>query len=210
MKIDCISDLHGYYPKLNGGDLLLIAGDLTKRDQPQEHIEFSEWLDVQPYTKKIVVAGNHDNNIDADLIECLKGCYYLNDSPVRIGELKIWGSPWTRTFEGMNPHCKAFTVDTEEELLEKWKAIPLDTNILITHSPPYGLRDLTVDGRRVGSKSLQMEALRLKHLKIWVVGHIHEDYGMEFDGHLYDCSLVNASHVNEKYQPVNAPISIEL
>jgi len=28
MIIDCISDLHGYYPELEGGDLLIIAGDL--------------------------------------------------------------------------------------------------------------------------------------------------------------------------------------
>ncbi len=31
MIIDCISDLHGYYPKLEGGDLLIVAGDLTAR-----------------------------------------------------------------------------------------------------------------------------------------------------------------------------------
>jgi hypothetical protein len=33
MIIDCIADLHGHYPKLDGGDLLIICGDLTARDQ---------------------------------------------------------------------------------------------------------------------------------------------------------------------------------
>lgn len=37
MIIDCISDLHGYYPELGGGDLLIVAGDLTARDTPEEH-----------------------------------------------------------------------------------------------------------------------------------------------------------------------------
>ncbi len=32
MIIDCISDLHGFKPNLNGGDLLIIGGDLTARD----------------------------------------------------------------------------------------------------------------------------------------------------------------------------------
>ena len=50
-------------------------------------------------------------------------------------KIKIWGSPWTKTFPGMNPHCKAFTVDTEEELCEKWANIPTDIDILVTHSP---------------------------------------------------------------------------
>jgi Icc-related predicted phosphoesterase len=36
MIIDCISDLHGAQPKLEGGDLLIVAGDLTARDTEQQ------------------------------------------------------------------------------------------------------------------------------------------------------------------------------
>lgn len=36
MIIDCISDLHGQYPQLEGGDLLIVAGDLTARDKPKD------------------------------------------------------------------------------------------------------------------------------------------------------------------------------
>ena len=35
MIIDCISDLHGAYPHLEGGDLLIVGGDLTSRDSVQ-------------------------------------------------------------------------------------------------------------------------------------------------------------------------------
>jgi len=32
MIIDCISDLHGYTPSLSGGDVIIVAGDLTAKD----------------------------------------------------------------------------------------------------------------------------------------------------------------------------------
>ncbi|HLT42767.1 MAG TPA: hypothetical protein VKZ95_08695 [Sphingobacteriaceae bacterium] len=57
MKITCIADLHGFKPKLNGGDLLIVAGDLTARDRKKEYDQFFEWLDNQNYRKKIWIAG---------------------------------------------------------------------------------------------------------------------------------------------------------
>ena len=56
MIIDCISDLHGYYPELEGGDLLIVAGDLTARDDENEHeIEFAQWFLTQRYKYKIFI-----------------------------------------------------------------------------------------------------------------------------------------------------------
>src|SRR5690606_22101282 len=83
---------------------------------------------------------------------------YLCDSGTEFEGLKIWGSPWTKTFLNMNPHCKAFTCDTEEELAEKWDLIPANIDILITHSPPYSILDeinSTDDMIHVGSESLK-------------------------------------------------------
>ncbi len=213
MIIDCISDLHGYYPKLEGGDLLIVAGDLTARDEQGQLIEFGNWLEDQKYTKKIFICGNHDNRLEKITISgktlffLYEECIYLSDSGTEFEGLKIWGSPWTKTFKGMNPHCKAFTVDTEEELAEKWGKIPNDIDILITHSPPFGNFDYTSRGKSVGSLSLWMKCLEIRP-KLHIFGHIHEAYGQY--RHPNGIHLVNCSHVNEHYQPVNKPIRIEL
>ena len=210
MDITCISDLHGHYPKLHGGDLLIVAGDLTGRDQMYEYIKFFEWFSDADYKKKIVIAGNHDNLIQDGTIEIKSQgpISYLCDSGTEFEGLKIWGSPWTMTFDGMNPKCKAFTVDTEEELSKKWDMIPLDTNILITHSPSYGMLDY-VDGENVGSLSLRnAKIFQSPSLRLHVCAHIHECGGLQQQ--VSKITIINASHVNEHYEPVNAPVRITL
>lgn len=237
MIIDCISDLHGHYPKLEGGDLLIVAGDLTAKHTFGEYaFEFITWLSKQDYKRKIVIAGNHDTFLGEGAEDAMKPfCDYLCDSgtefeyydenlpeedekflPSGKRTLKIWGSPWTKTFEGMNPYCKAFTVDTEEELAEKWALIPEDVDILITHSPPYRILDkitfpshlMMLGGDHAGSLSLcEKISNSPRSLKLHVFGHIHEAYGEKY---WKPTRYINASYVNEHYQPVNKPIRVIL
>lgn len=211
VNITCISDLHGYFPKLRGGDLLIIAGDCTSNDSELAWDDFYEWLNIQPFAKIIVVAGNHDNNICEDTIGAMFKCVYLKDDWTIFEGLKIYGSPWTAWFHGINPHCKAYTC-SEEELAKKWALIPDDIDILVTHSPSFGNydwvknRDGTV-GPSVGSLSLWMKCLEIRP-KLHVFGHIHEAYGHCI--HANGIILVNASIMNEYYEEVNKPVRIEL
>lgn len=215
MIIDCISDLHGYYPKLEGGDLLIVAGDLTVADDSKQHHDFQIWMSIQKYKKKVLVAGNHDGHLIGGKKRSVlrnhfsdMGIDYLFDSETEFQGYKIWGSPWTQTFYGMNPRCMAFTLDTEDELSKKWEKIPNDIDILITHSPAYGIGDKTCRGPHVGSYSLSEHVGKMKPPKLWVWGHIHEAYG-EWTC-TKECRLVNASYVNEFYQPLNKPIRVIL
>ena len=215
MIIDCISDLHGVKPKLEGGDLLIVAGDLTSTDEYDQYVDFCDWLEAQPYRLKVIIAGNHDNKIqegiDFDFSDL--NIKYLEDSECEFEGLKIWGSPWTKTFEKMNPHCKAFTFDTEEELDSKFSLIPDDIDILITHSPPFAIRDLTIDGRNVGSISLLTKILNVRP-RLHVFGHIHEDGGqqllMRSEKGDNEIQFINASQVNERYLNVHKPIRVIL
>jgi len=248
MIVDCIADLHGHYPKLDGGDLLIVAGDMTARDHIDEYLKFNHWLSKQDYQRKIVIAGNHDNLCQKGVpVEVNPGqvmnsvpvladkTTYLCDSgteivhydkldvkinnTIRRKELKVWGSPWTLQFPGMNPHCMAYTCKNEEELGQKFDLIPADTDILVCHSPMWGLHDTNLEGERCGSKSLLHHHVNhtLKNLKLFVCGHIHEGYGIYDIRHLQEmlgdpigCVHVNASHVDVKYRPVNKPIRVIL
>ena len=212
MDITCISDLHGHYPKLDGGDLLIIAGDLTARDTINENIIFFSWLEKQNYKKKILIAGNHDNMIEdgLDLDFPEMGIEYLCDSGTEFEGLKIWGSPWTALFHGVNPYCRAFMI-AENLLANKWDEIPQDTDILITHMPPHGILDMTIRNEHVGSQSLVYKiGSMVNPPKLWVWGHIHEAYGRDQPIRNKPCIMVNASHVNEHYLPINPPIRVIL
>ena len=235
MIIDCISDLHGERPThlLKGGDLLIIAGDLTLTDKEKEYDDFCKWILCLPYEYVVVIAGNHDNFLqdNPDYLPnpggnfcylCDSGCEFEIEEEIQEDhkfrgaitykqkrKIKIWGSPWTTTFEGINPHCCAFTVDTDEELDKKWELIPEDTDILITHCPPNGILDFArIAKDHVGSRSLRNHVIGRIKPRIQVYGHIHEWGGNLVD--LVTTRFINASHVNEDYEPVNAPIRIVL
>lgn len=235
MIVDIVSDLHGCKPALQGGDLLIVAGDLTKRDKPKEHEEFYLWLKEQDYDKKIVIAGNHDNflvehpnqfKLNEDRIEylCDSGTTFRDwpelkpgmedGTTLEVKDYKIWGIPWSKRFIGMNPHCMAFTYYDEEWFYdEKVAKIPVDVDILITHSPPYGILDKVTDGYSVGSPSLYNWLKYVGRPRLHVFGHIHEAYGQCEVFPTYDDKMmisVNASIMNENYQPVNKPIRVVL
>lgn len=219
MIIDCVSDLHGYYPQLEGADLLIVAGDFCANDTLAQINRFKDWMigESMKYKKTAMAAGNHDNWIQRREFfnkdtsnPTIQLISYLEDSYTEFEGLKIYGTPWTKTFPGMNPHCRAFTCDTEEELAEKWALIPSDVDILITHSPPMTVLDTTVGHKQAGSYFLMAEHLERLRPKLWVFGHIHEGYGQDGPYKWNNTRYVNASHVNERYEPVNKPIRIEL
>jgi 3',5'-cyclic AMP phosphodiesterase CpdA len=219
MIIDAIGCTHGEYPQLEGGDLLIITGDCTANDSVASWGKFFDWLDRQNYKKKVLVAGNHDNfckswNISGAFTEdeydkmypdekpCL---HYLCDSGIEFEGLNIWGSPWTLTFPGINPHCDSFT-GNEDLLEEKFALIPENTDILISHGPPFGIFDKTRDDEHVGSQSLRAHVIDRVKPRLHVFSHIHECGGKNID--MIMTRFINCSVMNEHYKPVNKPVRV--
>jgi Icc-related predicted phosphoesterase len=138
---------------------------------------------------------------------------YLCDSGTEFEGLKIWGSPWTPVF--FNWH---FMKKRGEEIKKQWDLIPDDIDILITHGPPFGILDVSgLSSRRkpggfhCGCKDLTQTLERLTKLKLHVFGHIHDGYGKMAIGHKgREFTCVNASIMDEDYNPVNKPIRVVL
>lgn len=225
MRITALSDLHGDKPHLPGGDLLVIAGDITARDTVQQWEEFYTWALKQPYQKRVFIAGNHDmflttryvhspKHLDRylallDLIKTSEDLHYLCDSGIKFGGKSIWGTPWSRWFQGINPSCAAFMLKGEVLLQDKFAKIPEDTDILVSHSPCQYRLDKTLYKEHAGSEALRdkVDQLRTKQLRLHVHGHIHEAYGSHEEGGLL---TLNVSRMDRAYVPRNKIVNIEL
>lgn len=178
MKIWAISDTHGYHAQLEipEADLLIHAGDSTNYKElvynQTEFESFFKWLVELPIKYKVIVAGNHDGWATMpDNIKRLReaGIIYLENELVTIEGINIYGSPYTPTFYNWY-----FMADyTKRKQL--WSAIPLETDILITHGPPKGILDVVDNNIHVGDDVLS-EALKiLPTVSNHVFGHIHNN-----------------------------------
>lgn len=195
-----ISDTHGKHRDLNLGpaDILIHAGDLTGDGSLDDLKDFNDWLGTLDILTKIIVAGNHDwcfYHRKEESIRILTNAIYLEDSGVMVDGIKFWGSPWQPEF-----HNWAFNLRRGPDLKKHWDLIPNDTDILITHSPPYKVGDMTSIGLHEGCKDL-MNAVRRIQPSLHVFGHIHEAYG------IYN-NFINASVLNLRYKLVNEPVII--
>lgn len=90
---------------------------------------------------------------------------------------KVFGSPYSR-FQGV----WAFGYDTAEEAQRLWDQIPLDVDIVVTHTPPSGYCDhRREDGdkaRSLGCDGLRQALSRVRPM-LAVCGHVHEGRGYE-------------------------------
>jgi Icc-related predicted phosphoesterase len=157
MKITFISDTHTDFNKLDNHpylqddcDILIHCGDLVedfkKEGKDHNFLEFLTWFKALPAKNKVFIAGNHDFQLERNLTKYSKlleelrndhQVYYLQDSFVIINDLKIYGTPIQPDY-----HSYAFNVESEQERYRLYSKAPDDTNILVTHTPPFGILDL--------------------------------------------------------------------
>lgn len=212
MKLTFISDTHTKHRNLvlNGGDLLIHAGDIMNTGlNKNEIINFLSWFADQPYNHKIFIAGNHDwyfqrhSDEVKSLLETFEGeLTYLEDSGTVFGGQNIWGSPWQPEFNDW-----AFNLPRNgKELEEKWSMIPEDVDILISHCPPYGTLDRSSFSPIPLGCEVLSERLKVVKPKIHVFGHIHHSYGYVTDG---SCHYFNASMLCDNYIYKHKPLNIE-
>lgn len=206
LRLVCIGDTHGRHRKLElpSGDILIHSGDFDGRSV-EEIDDFNAWLGSLPFRHKLVIAGNHDLLFDREpkLARAhLTEATYLQDSGVTIEGVKFWGSPVNSVGGDW-----AFTRERLVKIRKHWDLIPDDTDVLITHEPPYGTLDKPhILAKHAGCQYLLGAVLRVKP-KLHVFGHVHGGYGREC---AWNMTLVNCAVVDNARTLVNPPTVIEL
>jgi len=208
MKFTFISDTHTKHKNLiiPECDFLICSGDISSMGYEHEIQNFLVWFNKQNARYKIFVAGNHDwlfernRTLAKSLIP--EGVIYLEDESIEIEGFNFYGSPVQLEF------CNWAFNRTEESLARYWEGIPDNTDILITHSPPFGILDeVNHNGRHLGSPSLTDTIMNRVRPLISVFGHIHSGHGVK---NVDDILFINASNLDEQYYSKYAPIVVDI
>lgn len=239
LKIVHLSDTHGakYHTQVEVPkcDVLIHSGDIGGRTNIEELTSFLKWFDKQPGDLKIFVYGNHDIICDTKFLNSLvdseiisievknnliemreevlakyPSIKILNNKDYVYEGIKFYGSPITPSFHRAN---WAFNADRGEEISKYWGRIPSDTNVLITHGPPYGILDtIPVEFKKTYDEDihrgcedlLQVIKKRLLNLKLHCFGHLHNSYGVlnEPVSNSRNVLFSNGSVINEYYELV--------
>ncbi|KAJ9608423.1 hypothetical protein H2200_007411 [Cladophialophora chaetospira] len=203
VRIVCISDTHNQTPRLPSGDILIHAGDLTNQGTFSELQKTVEWIKQSKFQVKVIICGNHDITCDVEFYQqyggyfhnkkredsqrCLglfnsdPSIFFLNHDTKQISikhgdglvsTLKIWGSPHSPAHGfwafGYSP----------ESASRLWDQIPLESDIVITHTPARFHRDECGKRGMAGCEVLRQTLWRVRP-RLFVCGHIHEAYGVE-------------------------------
>jgi Icc-related predicted phosphoesterase len=114
----------------------------------------------------------------------ISNAHLLINSGVELDGIKIWGSPATNLTTG------AFAMPDDRERAKTWKLIPTDTDILVTHIPPFGILDGEPGSAyHSGCSVLRAEFKRIRP-RLHVFGHVHTAAGVQ---HTNRTVFVNAS-----------------
>lgn len=164
-------------------DVVVHSGDFCMNGTEEEAFDFFNWFCDLPYPHKVFVAGNHDDCLYGARIEGLdNNTRYLCNSGIKIEGVKFYGVPM------FIQDC----ISGRQRM--NYAEIPDDTQVLITHTPPYGIFDFD-HGRNYGSDEL-LKKLTALNLKAHLFGHIHSSHGMDIiNGTVFsNGSLLTPSH----------------
>lgn len=213
MKIVALGCTHGAHKGLEvpDGDVLIHTGDFMTHPYSTFSFKgFFHWFGSHPHKTKIVVPGNHDALMQTDkewvnqwIIEQELGDIdVLIDESVIMDGVRFYGMPWTAPFGSW------YFMKGPEAMKRKVSLIPEDTNVLITHGPPYGILDTAnALGPPLGCHAL-MDAHREKRIgpDLHVFSHIHGGNGTAKG----ETKFANVSIMNEQYYPEHKPMVFEI
>lgn len=211
LKILHISDTHQNFPKdLPDADVLVHTGDYsflhkyaTEEPQIKELKEFNEYLGSIKHKYKAILftPGNHDFIFDNNIKlakETLTNATVLLDSGIEIDGVNFYGTSSQPPFFNW-----AFN-HSDEDREKYYKAIPENTDVLLTHCPPHEILDKVSNksysaGQHVGCSILRYQVDTRIKPKIHCFGHIHQQpYGIQVEE---NTTFSNACIMDDSYNP---------
>jgi len=230
LKLLAMSDMHGQLPEparvATPADVAVIAGDITPKSQmyyggtasgrytQMRWIlnEFLPWLTLLPVRHVVLTWGNHDHvgehpDLLPDSVWPARVHVLVNRS-VTIDGVSFHGVPHTPRF-----HNWAFNDDdTPGALGRRWAQVPVGTDVLVSHGPPFGVCDTARrgDSDPLGSRTQAawLQSADPNRPRVVICGHIHGSGGQSAtcgDSHVYNVALVD-----ESYRPCRNPRVIRL
>ena len=184
MRIWHFGDSHSFHSLLkipDNIDIVIHSGDFSNyydvyKNEPETR-DFLNWYACLPIKHKVLIAGNHDAVAFHRGKEFKKLCKeysidYLENESIEIEGVKIWGSPHTPQFGNW------YFMKNRNKLDKVWQSIPGDVNIIVVHTPPKGIMDLSYNRdhsiEMCGCSALRKQVLKIKPL-LFLSGHIHNN-----------------------------------
>lgn len=190
MKIFATSDTHGDFNSykeivnfVNNNaediDIVMFAGDITGKHltydleglvelQERDYAFFKTRVlsKINKNIKVMYILGNDDWIEETDFDDRYLLTHLEMDSEIFGFEL-VHITPFSTNRE-----------ETEDVIYSKFNRLNIKENssIVLSHTPPYKVLDKCLDGTRAGSKSIR-EIILKKKPKLYICGHIHEDFG---------------------------------
>jgi len=160
-------------------------------------------LRMESWSHRLMFLGNHDITLDSDFYS-QHGSYFHNQNPqdpAKCQELLeqspsiLWLKHETATVDLVSPTGPRTTFKifgspfspakgtwafgyTPEEAMQIWDQIPLDSDLVITHTPPKYHCDETKERQSAGCEELRNALWRVRP-RLAICGHVHEGRGAE-------------------------------
>jgi len=149
-------------------DLVIGAGDFCNMRQG---LEQAMQLLSGIAAPMVVVPGNAES-ADELRAAALTNMTVLHGAGTEVEGIRLFGLGY-----GVPPTpFGEWSCDLTEEFAGQMLAECSEADILITHSPPKGLADLTSDGISVGSTAIR-DAIERVQPQLALCGHIHDSWG---------------------------------
>ncbi|TCP44499.1 metallophosphoesterase family protein [Rhodovulum marinum] len=187
MKVLAFSDLHlsrtaaaALVEAAAGADLVIGAGDFCNR---REGLDEAIVMLAGIAAPMVLVPGNCES---ADELRAAApaGASVLHGQGCEIGGLRLFGLGYGVPVTPFGAWSCDLTEDQAADLLAPCGAV----DVMVFHSPPKGIADVTGTGISVGSTAIR-DAIARVQPKLAVCGHVHDCWGQE--GRIGETRVVN-------------------